>query len=127
MRSTVRVLSPLIHAIVDYPIALALLGLPQLAVFHLEGPAEIVPRAVGVAVLLYSLLTRYDLAAFRVLPLRTHIALDVFSAVLLGASPFLFGFWRLAARMWIPHLIVGAALFTIALITDTAHDRITAA
>jgi hypothetical protein len=121
-----RILSPLVHAILDYPIALTLLALPNLAgVFPDGGPAEIIPRALGVAVLLYSLVTRYDLSAFRLLPMRVHIALDVVAAALLGASPFVFGFWRFPSRMWVPHVVVGAVLCAIALITDTARHHAT--
>jgi hypothetical protein len=41
----------------------------------------------------------------RVIPMRTHLALDTASGLLLAASPWLFGF---VESVYLPHLIMGA-------------------
>ena len=90
------------HAILDYVVGLLLILGPLL--LGLPGMAAAVPMALGVATLVYSLLTDYDLGLFRVIPYRAHLMLDGAAGALLIVSPWFFGFWAVAT--W-PHFIVG--------------------
>jgi hypothetical protein len=122
-----RVLVPLVHGILDYSAGLLLMALPNLGGFtEVGGPAAVVPRALGVAVILYSMLTSYDLAALRVLPLRAHLALDAIASLLLACSPFVFGFWRLGPRFWIPHVAAAIVIAGAAVMTESDGRRVRA-
>jgi hypothetical protein len=78
----------LIHGLLDYATVGVLLVVPRLL-----GASPTLTRTVGAAgagVLGYSLLTRYELGAVKVLPMRAHLAMDAVSGLLLCAAPLLF-------------------------------------
>lgn len=92
------------HGILDYTVSVALILAPQIFNLDTSTAEGKLPVALGITSLIYSLLTRYELGALKVLPFRTHLALDVMSGLLLALSPWIFGF---ADRTWAPHLLVG--------------------
>ena len=104
-----------IHGLLDYLSAGLFLLSPWLFGFADGGAAQYVPMGVGAFVLVYSLLTNYELGLVRRLSMPTHLALDLgVSGLFLGASPWLFGF---ADEVYLPHLLFGlfsvsAGLFT---------------
>ena len=103
-----------IHGIADYLLGLLLVAAPWLFGFADGGAATWVPVVLGVGVVLYSLLTDYELGLVRRIPMQTHLTLDLAGGAVLAASPWVFGF---ADRVWLPHLVfglleIGAALFT---------------
>jgi hypothetical protein len=61
------------------------------------------------------LLTRYELGAIKLIPMRVHLGLDMASGVLLAVSPWLFGF---SDRVFWPHLILGLIEIGTALMTE---------
>jgi len=102
------------HGYLDYLLGLILIAAPWLLGFAQMGAETWVPVVLGAGVILYSLMTDYELGAVRVLPMAMHIWLDVLGGVLLAASPWLFGFSDVI--VW-PHALfgvleVGAALMT---------------
>jgi hypothetical protein len=110
------------HGILDYVVGLILILSPKLFGFDGTGVAARLPVILGLAALIYSLCTKYELGAFKVLPFRAHLTLDVLSGILLAASPWLFGF---AGQVRWPHVVlglveVGAVLMTRA--TVETHD-----
>jgi hypothetical protein len=110
----VRFIPTRIHGIADYLLGLLLVAVPWLFGFADGGAETWVPVVLGVGVVLYSLLTDYELGLVRRIPMRTHLMLDLAGGVVLAASPWVFGF---ADRVWLPHLVfglleIGAALFT---------------
>lgn len=58
----------------------------------------------GAAVLGMSMLTDYEAGMDRRIPMRTHLAVDALTGVLVAASPWLFGF---AGRTAWPHVLFG--------------------
>jgi len=75
------------HAVLDYMTAPTLMGLPRMMDW---GPC--VTRlftASGLGMLGYSLLTRYELGAYKVLPMRTHLTLDLVAGAALCAAPLM--------------------------------------
>jgi hypothetical protein len=66
--------------------------------------------------IVYSLLTDYELGASRTLSMRTHLTLDLVGGLLLAVSPWLFGF---DDYVYIPHLVLGIAEIGASLMTKT--------
>lgn len=93
-----------VHGVLDYLVGAVLIAAPWLLGFANGGPEQWIPVALGAGALVYSLLTNYELGVARVIPMRTHLLLDLASGALLAVSPWLFGF---ADRVWVPHLIFG--------------------
>ncbi len=93
------------HGILDYTVSLALILAPTIFNLDRSSAEGQVPVALGIGSLVYSLITRYELSVFKILPFRAHLGLDVVSGLALALSPWIFGF---ADRTWAPHLIVGA-------------------
>jgi hypothetical protein len=104
-----------LHGIIDYAVGILLILAPYLLGFADGSAAQLVPMTLGAGAILYSLLTDYELAAARLIPMPAHLGLDVVSGLFLAFSPWLFGFSDL---IWLPHLIVGVTEIVIALMTD---------
>jgi hypothetical protein len=116
--TTMRVIPTQAHAVLDYVTGGALVAAPRL--LGLGGSAAgRVLRLAGGGATAYSVLTDYELGLIKVLPMRTHLALDAASGALVAASPWLFGFAREGTRHWLPHVIVGATEILAAATTKT--------
>jgi hypothetical protein len=105
------------HGILDYVVGIILILAPTLFGFSNEGIAERVPMVLGIATLVYSLFTQYELGLFKVLPFRGHLLLDILNGLTLAASPWIFHF---ADRVWIPHLVLGLLELAVVLLTETS-------
>lgn len=103
-----------VHGVLDYLVGLVLILSPRFFGFQTGGVEEKLPVLLGVAVLSYSLVTRYEFGLFELLPFRIHLVLDLLSGVLLASSPWLFGF---AERVQGPHLVFGAVEIIVPLLT----------
>jgi hypothetical protein len=114
-----RILATRAHGILDYALALATILSPWLLDFGQGGAETVVPLAVGVATVVYSLLTDYELGVARTLSMTTHLRLDVALYALLAASPWVLGF---AGHVWGPHLLLGLAGVGASLLTRTQPD-----
>lgn len=93
-----------IHGILDYLMGALLIAVPWLLGFAAGGAETWVPVVLGAGVIVYSLMTDYELGVAKVIPMGTHLALDLGGGLLLAISPWLFGF---AEFVYLPHLIVG--------------------
>lgn len=113
-----RILSTRWHGILDYLVAALLIVLPWIIEMP-QGPARNVPLILGIATITYSLLTRYEWGAVRVIPMQRHLALDLMNGLLLTLSPWLFGF---AEFVWMPHLIIGLTELLVTAITKPATN-----
>lgn len=109
-----------VHGVVDYLTGAMLLIAPWLFGFARGGAETWVPVVLGAGVIVYSLLTDYELGVARVLSMGAHLGLDAAGGLLLAASPWLFGFSDLV--YW-PHLIVGLFEIGAALTTRTTPAR----
>jgi hypothetical protein len=92
------------HAVIDYLVGVLLILAPYLLGFATGGPAQMVPMVLGAGIIVYSLLTRYELSLAKVIPYRAHLVIDLLGGLLLAASPWLFDFTDVI--IW-PHVTVG--------------------
>lgn len=111
-----RFVSTFAHGIADYGVGIVLILAPYVFGFSDGTAAQYVPQILGIAALIYSLFTDYELGWRRVLPMPTHLALDAASGLLLAASPWIFGF---EDRIVWPHVLFGVIEILAALTTRT--------
>ncbi|MFP3547008.1 hypothetical protein SB748_26640 [Rhizobium sp. SIMBA_035] len=83
-----RIVPTVLHGIADYVVGLIVIGLPFF--LELSGAPRMVLIALGVIVVLYSLLTDYELGAVRFLRIRSHLLLDAIFGVAMLLSAWLF-------------------------------------
>ncbi len=103
-----------VHGYLDYLMGILLIAAPWILGFSDAGAAMWVPVILGIALILYSLITAYEVSIVNLIPFSTHLILDGLSGLLLTVSPWIFGF---AALIWWPHVLfglleIGAAMFT---------------
>jgi hypothetical protein len=101
----------------DYPAGLLLIASPWLFGFNDDTTASRIPMAIGIVMLLQSLMTDYEMGALRKISMRSHLTLDALAGLFLMASPWLFGF---ADEVFVPHVFLGALELGSALMTRTA-------
>ena len=119
-----RMIGTKTHGYLDYIMGLLLIVAPWLLGFANNGAETWVPVALGAGVILYSLMTDYEMGASRMISMRTHLMLDLMGGILLAVSPWLFGF---ADDVYLPHLILGIAEIGASLMTKThpSNERAT--
>lgn len=110
-----------VHGVIDYLMGIVLIAAPWLLDFD-EGAQTWVPMILGAGVILYSILTDYELGIIRAIPMQVHLILDVLGGLFLAASPWLFGF---ADDVWAPHVILGIAEIGVAAMTERIARRTT--
>jgi hypothetical protein len=123
----VSIIPTRIHGIVDYVVGIVLIAAPWIFQFNDVSAAKWTAVGVGAAIIVYSLLTDYELGAVREIPMPAHLALDVVGGAFLALSPWLFGFHDEGTNAWLPHVVVGLADIGIAAITcRPPGDRVAA-
>jgi hypothetical protein len=80
-------ISTKVHGVLDYLTAPTLIALPR-ALGWSKGLTNLLTGS-GLGLLGYSMMTRYELGLFKVLPMRRHLTLDAMSGAMLAATPFL--------------------------------------
>lgn len=120
--SSIRFVPTRVHGIFDYIGGIALISAPFLfGFFSVGGIAVILPMVLGVGLIVYSLLTRYELGipAIKFIPMPLHLLFDFVAAALIAVSPFLFGFYHNTPNVWLPHLISGIVVILLVLVSQT--------
>jgi len=103
------------HGMIDYVLGVVLILSPFILGFATGGAAMWVPMIIGIAIIIYSLLTAYEYGATSVITMKTHLGLDVASGLVLALSPWIFGF---ASLVFLPHLLLGALQLVAAAVTE---------
>jgi hypothetical protein len=114
-----------IHAYFDYIGGIGLLAAPFVFGFYsVGGPAVIIPMVLGAGLILYSLLTNYELGipGLKFIPMTYHLAFDFVASAFLAISPFLFGFIHQAPNAWLPHIIAGVVVILLVLVSQTRYQ-----
>lgn len=110
-----NILSTRAHGVIDYLTGALLILAPYLFGFATGGVEQWLPQILGVAILVMSLITRYELSVAKIIPLGAHLGVDAAGGLLLAVSPWLFGF---AEIIWWPHLLIGLMEIVVAAITE---------
>ena len=111
------------HGIIDYVTGALLIIAPYIFGFATGGVEQWLPQVIGAAIILMSLLTRYELSVAKLIPLKAHLGVDIATGLLLAVSPWLFGF---AELIWWPHLLVGLMEIVVAAMTRREPDAVVA-
>jgi hypothetical protein len=113
-----------VHGILDYIVAIALFFAPSIFGFmDVGGAAVIIPMVLGVGLFLYSLFTKYEWGAIKVLSMPYHLMFDIAASVFLALSPFLFGFYTEALNVWLPHVIVGITVIIVVIFSQSTPSE----
>lgn len=106
-------ISTKIHGYLDYIMGATLILLPLILDIP-EGAASTLLVVLGAGVIVYSLITDYELGLFKILAMKTHLLIDLMGGILLIAAPWLFGFAD--ESLWIFVILgvleIGASLLT---------------
>ncbi|GAA0524992.1 SPW repeat domain-containing protein [Chitinophaga japonensis] len=102
------------HGYIDYIVGVLLIAAPWILGFYRGGAESWVPIILGAVIILYSLMTDYELGMARMISMRTHLTLDVIGGLFLAVSPWLFNY---ADYIWEPHVIVGILEIGVAIMT----------
>jgi hypothetical protein len=120
--NAIRFLPTSVHGVLDYLVGIALIAAPYLFGFaSVGGFAVYIPMILGIGLILYSLVTNYELGipGIKFIPMPYHLGFDFVAAALLAASPFLFGFANKPLNVWLPHVVVGIAVILVVLVSQT--------
>jgi hypothetical protein len=118
----IRFVPTWLHAYFDYIGGIVLIAAPFVfGFFSGGGPQVVIPMVLGVVLILYSLLTNYELGipSLRFIPMAWHLIIDFLAAAFLAASPFIFGFYTKSPNVWLPHLIAGVGVILLVLVSQT--------
>ena len=125
---SIRFLPTSVHGVLDYLVGIALIAAPFLFGFaYVGGIAVYLPIILGIGLILYSLVTKYEFGVpgIKFIPMPYHLIFDFVAAALLAVSPFLFGFSSKPLNVWLPHLVVGIAVVLVVLVSKT-HPKMVA-
>lgn len=111
-----RFISTKVHGIMDYISGLLLIASPWLFNFADGTSAQSIPVAIGIALLLISMLTKYEAGIANVFSMPMHLSIDAIAGIILIASPWLFDFTH--RIMW-PHLAFGLFEIMAGFMTQT--------
>lgn len=110
-----KILSPFAHGVLDYVLGVVFLLAPTL--FGMDSTAAGLSHAIGLALIVVSLITRYPLGLFKLLPFPVHGVLESLMAVGWIAAPWLLGFSADAAGRNF-FVVAGVGLLVVAALTD---------
>tara|TARA_R110002020_G_scaffold254617_1_gene468344 strand:+ start:25852 stop:26214 length:363 start_codon:yes stop_codon:yes gene_type:complete len=115
-----KIISPRIHAYLDYIVAALLIFTPWIFAFPMKGPEVWTPLLVGLTILTYSILTRFKNEHFGIISLKTHLIFDVLLGIVLALSPLFFEFTHISP---IPQIAIGVIICVIALLTSMPPNK----
>jgi hypothetical protein len=89
----IRFVTQKIHALIDYPVAIALMAMPFVLGLGSSSPLAFwLSFTTGVAALLLTLLTDHETGVVRVLPYSVHLAVDFAVGITFAIAPIALGF-----------------------------------
>ncbi|WP_374951327.1 hypothetical protein [Mucilaginibacter sp.] len=104
------------HGIIDYTYAAVVPHIPELVGFNNQVAPTAICRALGAGALTYTLLTDAKWGLIKLIPMRTHLLLDLSASTFAILSPWLLGFQKKNARNAL--MLIGATGLLVSLLTD---------
>lgn len=92
------------HGILDYIVGIFMIIAPWVLDFSDNSSATWTLVIAGIAVLLQTVFTDFEVGLVRRIPMQSHLMVDFGLGVLLAISPWLFNFDE---RVYLPHLVLG--------------------
>lgn len=118
-----RFISPRVHTIVGFVVGIVLILAPNIFGFSdTGGAAAMVPRIIGLIIVLSELTVKGSFSTIGMIPMKLHLGMDVVLGAFLALSPWLFSFSDEGANATLPHVIVGVMIVGYALITKTGDE-----
>jgi hypothetical protein len=77
------------HGIFDYALGLTLLT-PYVVEYFAGGKDTWMLGLIGSLIIIYSLVTEYELGIMKIIPMKAHLVLDVVTGIVLFLLPFIF-------------------------------------
>lgn len=111
------------HGVLDYSMAVLMLALPWL--FTWSDATKMLLTILAIGIVLYSLLTRYEMGAMRVLPMRAHLALDMVGGIVLLVAALMMSGEMDGVRWTLG--VLGVAELGAAMMTDPDTNTVPAA
>jgi hypothetical protein len=111
-----KLFSTRMHGMLDYLTVGILFTLPR--ALGWSGQVTRMMSSAALSTLGYSLLTRYELGLFKVLPMKAHLALDAMSGAAFCSAPWLFP----NEEMSVTGTMAGLGLFEIAVALTTETE-----
>jgi len=108
------------HGLLDYAMAVLLILLPFVLGYANGSIPMYLMVCAGIAMLVVSALTAYEMGLVRTIPMPVHLGIDVAMGLLLAVSPWLFGF---AQATWLPFVVIGLLEAGSGLMTETRASR----
>lgn len=106
------------HNILDYVLGSVLLVGPWLFGFQAIPEARVLFLLCGIAVITYSLMTKYAYSFTQMIPLGVHMTLDTIIGVVLILAPAMFGYRGLITEAQsVAHIIMGVGLVSLVALT----------
>ena len=111
------------HNILDYVGGVLLMLIPSIFNFAGIGMAQNIFVGGGIVLILYSLLTNYQYAIFRVIPLGVHMTFDVLLGIVVMVAPWAFDYRGLLTPLQeFMHYIVGLGVVGLVAFTRTKTE-----
>ena len=120
--NSIRFLPTAVHGVFDYAGAIGLIASPFIFGFaDVGGIAVFLPIVLGAGLLLYSLLTDYELGipVVKFIPMSVHLSVDFVASAFLAVAPFLFGYKNLGLNVWLPQVVAGISVILLVLVSKT--------
>ena len=111
-----RMIPTKVHGMLDYIVGILLIASPWLFDFDNGGAETWVPVAVGVMVLLQTIMTDFEVGVTKTISMANHLRMDFLIGVFLAASPWIFNFDE---TVWEPHVAFGVFSILASLMTRT--------
>jgi len=109
------------HGYLDYLVGVILVISPWFFGFYEGGSESWVVILLGAGTLVYSLITDYELGLIGIIPMKSHLRIDLISGIFLAASPWLFGF---SEDIFWPHVAFGIVEILVVILTNPGSQYI---